>query len=471
MPGILRHGAYVPYFRLSGSQIGDAWGRSGSRGEKAVANYDEDSLTLAVEAARDCLAGWDRSTIDALFFVSTTSPYREKLGATLIAAVLGLRSDILTADFAHSLRSWTTALEMARVCVQAGKAGSVLVVAADTRTVHPGSPQEPLLGDGAAAFLIGRGRSAAGWESFASVSNEMMDTWRTQEDTFICSWEDRWVKQHGFLQVTGIAVDRVLAESGLSANQLDRAVLCGPDTRSQRQLAGTLKLSEGTILSDLLADRVGFAGAAHAPLMLAFALEEAGPGETILVAGYGDGADAMLLKTTDQVAEAAGQRGVKGHLAIKKGLANYERYLWYRRLVDVHPPPALLVGSSATALWRDRNSVLRLKGSRCRACGEPAFPIQRICRGCGARDDHDEIPLAETRGKLFTYTLDYLAGQTDPPLIQSVVDLKPGCRIYTSMTDADPDDVRLEMDVEMTFRRTRKAEGFYNYFWKCRPVR
>lgn len=471
MPGILRHGAYVPYFRLSGSQIGDAWGRGGSRGEKAVANYDEDSLTLAVEAARDCLAGWDRSTIDGLFLASTTSPYREKLGASLISAVLGLRPDILTADFSHSLRAGTTALEMARVCVQAGKAGSILVVSADTRTVHPGSPQEPLLGDGAAAFLIGRGRCGAGWESFASVSHEMMDTWRTQEDTFVRSWEDRWVKQHGFLEITGTAIDRVLAESGLSVNQLDRAVLCAPDPRSQRQLAGAGRLAEGVRLTDLLADRVGFTGAAHALLMLAFALEEAGPGETILLAGYGDGADALLLKTTENVAGARGRRGVKGHLDRKQGLANYERYLWYRRLVEVHPPSALLVGSSATALWRDANSVLRLQGSRCRACGEPAFPIQRVCRGCGAKDDYDEIALAETQGKLFTYTLDYLAGQTDPPLIQSVVDLEPGCRVYTSMTDADAKDVRVEMDVEMTFRRMRMAEGFYNYFWKCRPVR
>ena len=111
MPGILRYGAYIPYFRLSRSDLGDAWAGRASRGEKAVANHDEDSLTLAVEAARDCLDGWDRSRIDGLFFVSTTSPYSEKQSAGLIASVLGLRSDILTADFAHCLRAGTTAME------------------------------------------------------------------------------------------------------------------------------------------------------------------------------------------------------------------------------------------------------------------------------------------------------------------------------------------------------------------------
>jgi 3-hydroxy-3-methylglutaryl CoA synthase len=471
MPGILRYGAYIPSFRLPGTEIGDAWARRGARGEKAVANYDEDSLTLAVEAARDCLDGWDRSTIDGLFFVSTTSPYREKQGATLIASVLGLRSDILTSDLAHSLRAGTTALEMAKACTQSGKAESILVAFADTRTVHPGAPQEPWVGDGAAAFLIGRGSCGAEWASFASESNEMMDTWRTEEDGFVRSWEDRWVKQHGFLEVTGKAIDRVLQESGIPAQQLDHAVLYAPDSRSHRQLASRLDLGEGTKLADPLLESVGVAGAAHAPLMLAHALEQAGPDETILLAGYGDGADALVLKTTEHVKTIRGRRAVKGHLATGQRLANYERYLWYRRLVDVDPPQALLVGSSATVLWREKHSVLRLNGSRCKACGEAAFPIQRICNGCRSKDAYDEIPLAEARGKLFTYTLDYLAGQADPPLIQSVVDLEQGCRLYTSMTDAGADEVELEMDVEMTFRRTRKAQGFYNYFWKCRPVR
>ena len=471
MAGILRTGAYIPYFRLAGTEIADAWARPGSRGEKAVANYDEDSITLAVEAARDCLDGWDRSKIDGLLFVSTTSPYSEKQGASLIASVLGLRADILTADFSHCLRAGTTALEMAKAYAEAGQADCVLVTFADTRTAHPGAPQEPWLGDGAAAFLIGGGPSGAEWDSFASISNEMMDTWRKREDAFVRSWEDRWVKQHGLLEVTGAAVDRVLRKSGVSVARLDRAVLHAPDPRAHRQLAGALGLEAGIRLSDPLLDSVGAAGAAHVPLMLANALEEAGPDETILVAGYGDGADAMVLRTTAHVKALRGRRAVQGHLASKRRLANYDRYLWYRRLVDVHPPQPLLVGSSATVLWRGTRSVLRLHGSRCKGCGEAAFPVQRICNRCRSKDAYDEIPLSEARGRLFTYTLDYLAGQADPPLIQSVVDLEPGCRIYTSMTDADSADVALEMQVEMTFRRIREAEGFHNYFWKCRPVR
>ncbi len=471
MAGILRYGAYIPLFRLPRSDIGEAWAGRAPRGEKAVANHDEDSLTLAVEAARDCLHGWDRSEIDGLFFVSTTSPYREKQGASLIASVLGLRSDILTADFSHCLRAGTTALELADAYTESGRASRILVAFSDTRTAHPGAPQEPGLGDGAAAFLIGKGRSAAMWGSFVSVANEMMDTWRTEEDSFVHGWEDRWVKSRGFLDMTRTAVHRLLDKSGLMARDLDRAVLYAPDTRSHRQIAGRLGVGEATQIADSLMEDVGVAGAAHLPLMLAGALEKARPGETILVAGYGDGADAILLETTEYVQRLGGRRGVTGHLGSRRRLPNYNRYLWHRRLLDVHPPPALLVGSSATVLWRESSSVLRLNGSRCSSCGEACFPIQRICSGCRSKDAYDEIGLSESKGRLFTYTLDYLAGQTDPPLIQSVVDLEPGCRLYTSMTDADAAEVELEMEVEMTFRRIRKAEGFYNYFWKCRPVR
>lgn len=469
MVGILRHGAYLPYFRLSRSDIAAAWSGAARKGEKAVASHDEDSLTLAVEAARDCLDGFDRSRIDGLFFASTTSPYREKQGASLIAEVLGLRSRILTADFAHSLRAATTALELARTYVESGRARSILVTAADVRLAHPGAPQEPWLGDGGAAFLVGEGPVGVVWEGFATLAHEMLDTWRTDEDEFIRGWEDRWAKQHGLFALSRETIRLAGEQRDIPAGGVDCAVIQAPDPRSHRQLLRMLDLREEQAADPLL-EQAGAAGTAHPLLMLSRALEACTPGGRLLVCGYGDGADVMFLRATDRVGQIGGRRGVAGHLTRKRALPSYDRFLWYRNLVRAHPPPALLVGSSATALWRDRRSVMRLHGSRCTACGEAVFPIQRVCCGCRARDAYEEVPLAEAGGRLFTFTLDYLASQKDPPLIQAVVDLDPGCRLYTSMTDADADDVELEMPVEMTFRRFRRAEGFYNYFWKCRPA-
>src|SRR4030065_66664 len=123
MAGIVSYGAYVPLRRLS----------TGSQSEKAVANWDEDSLTMAGAAATDCLKGLDRKSIDGLYFASTTPPYGEKLAATTAAWAVDLRRDILTADITDSLRAGTAALRMAADTVKAGSAENILVNACDPR--------------------------------------------------------------------------------------------------------------------------------------------------------------------------------------------------------------------------------------------------------------------------------------------------------------------------------------------------
>ena len=99
MAGITSYGAYVPFCRLSRDIVSRAWGKSPSKGERAVAGFDEDSVTMATEAAFDCLRGLNRGEVDGLFFASTTSPYKEKQAATLIATVADLGDEIITADF------------------------------------------------------------------------------------------------------------------------------------------------------------------------------------------------------------------------------------------------------------------------------------------------------------------------------------------------------------------------------------
>ena len=122
MLGILSYGAYVPLYRLGWDEIAKAWGGKAPKGEKAVANHDEDSITKGVEAAINCLGSLDRKEIDGLYLASTTSPYREKQCASLIAAALDLRDDIITCDCTNSLRAGTIALRTALDAVKAGSA-------------------------------------------------------------------------------------------------------------------------------------------------------------------------------------------------------------------------------------------------------------------------------------------------------------------------------------------------------------
>ena len=173
MAGIISYGAYIPRFRLGKETVG--WGMPM---EKAVANYDEDSITMAVAAGMDCIAGLKRDAVDGLFFATTTSPYIEKQGAATVAAAIDLGRNIVTNDATNSLRAGTLAMMSALDAIKAGSAKQVMVTAADTRTGPPGSDIAQAAGDGAAAILFGDKGVIANVLGSYSVSEELIDLWR-----------------------------------------------------------------------------------------------------------------------------------------------------------------------------------------------------------------------------------------------------------------------------------------------------
>ena len=140
---------------------------------------------------------------------------------------------------------------------------------------------------------------------------------------------------------------------------------------------------------------------------------------------------------------------------------SYEKYLTFRNILETAPEAPFSIDSAATVLWRDRSWVMGLHGSRCKKCGLVSFPVQRVCFGCQSKDNFEEVRLSDKEGKVFTFSLDYLAGTPDPPVVQTVLESSEGsARIYCMMTDVDPKEVKVDMDVKMTFRRIREATGF-----------
>jgi hypothetical protein len=121
MKGITAYGMYLPYYRLKRETIFRAmgWFNPGiaglAKGEKTVANYDEDSLTMAVAAGIDCLRDVEREKIDALYIASTTLPYKERGNASIAGAALNLSPNTRTARLAGSRNS---SLEMVRPRLQ-----------------------------------------------------------------------------------------------------------------------------------------------------------------------------------------------------------------------------------------------------------------------------------------------------------------------------------------------------------------
>jgi 3-hydroxy-3-methylglutaryl CoA synthase len=405
--------------------------------------------------------------VDALFFASTTYPFREKQAAALVAKALDLRRDTRTTDVSGSLRAGTDALQAAFDAVAAGSARRALVIASDCRLGAPGSAQEQAFGDGAAAFLIGVSDTIVDLAGAHVFADEIVDLWRTEGDPFVHSWEERFVVQEGYTPGITEAVRGLLERMHASPGDFARAALYAPDARSHAGAAAASKLDRGALV-DPLFGRLGNAGVAFAPLLLASALETAKPGERILLASYGDGAAAFAFAATPHLEKLEPRRGVAFHLARRRAVASYDRYLKARGLDTKEYGGGRDPGLSATIHFREREEDVAMKGQRCKRCGGVQFPIQRVCERCFAKDDFELLRLAERTGRVVTYTFDFFFPTPDPPTIVAITDID-GARVHLQLVDVRPEDVKIGMPVEPVFRRIHQVGGRPNYYWKGVP--
>ncbi|MQG41228.1 MAG: hydroxymethylglutaryl-CoA synthase family protein [SAR202 cluster bacterium] len=467
MPGISAYGAYVPRYRLGAET--DGWN---SAGQRSVANFDEDSVSMAVAAAIDCLNGREREEIDGLLFATTTPPYAEKQCASIIATALDLRRDIFTADITDVLRAGTTALKSALDSVAAGSAKNVLMVASDNRQGPPKSEAERNSGDGAVAFIISEDAVIAEQAGSYTITENMMDTWRSAGDQFVRSWEDRFAIEEGLERIIGEAISGFMEKEGVSVKDVTKLALYSPDARRHGQLARHLGFQPEQV-QDPLFGRMGNTGAAFPLMLLAGALEDGSPDQLLLTVAYGDGSDVLGFRTTSKIGERGQGLGVSGFLDSGQVLDSYETYakwrnVWLTDSSSRRPDPQ---SPSVTALWRESDQNIKFHGGVCNQCGYVQYPPQRVCVECQSRDDSTPIRLSDKLGTVFTYSLDYLAGTVDTPLAVVVVDYEPGGRVLCMMTDREVGEVQIGMPVQMSFRKLRVVNGIHNYYWKAVPLR
>lgn len=477
MAGIVSYGAYIPYYRLPRSEIGKTWGRPEDRGEKAVANHDEDSITMSVAAGTDCLTGIDPKTVEALFMATTTAPYKERHNSTIVARALDIGREARTADFANCLRAGTIALSSGIDAVNAGACKKVLVVTADTRLGAVSGENEQVFGDGAAALLLGSEKVAVEIECIHSLSEDFVDNWRAHNDTFVRSWEDRFTADEGHRMILAEAAAGVMKKCGLSPRDFARICFYGSNSRRHKELGKALGFGPGQI-QDPMFDTVGNTGTALPLMILVAALEEVKPGDRILLVSWGSGSDAIVMRATDEIEKIRNRRGIKRHLQMKVTLDSYGRYLRWRGLVEpepAHRPEKL--PTSLSSLWREHGYALPLYGVKCRKCGTPQLYLNststraRICIECHAKDEFEPYRFGNKKGRLTSFSHDYLAVSDDPPNTIAIVDFEGGGRGAFDMADRDPGECKVGLTVEMTFRRMFFDKGIHNYYWKCKPLR
>lgn len=467
MVGITAYSGYVPRFRLDRAAIARAWGTSQPAGEIAVANYDEDPLTMAVEAALACFVDEERDGIDGLYFASTSAPYAEKQVASMVATACDLSRRTQTADFAGSIRAGLSAVVSAANAVRAGARRNVLVAAGDSRMAAPESEMEGLLGAGAAAVRIGQERVLAEVVAVASVSEEFTHLWRTDTQRFLQAFPGRFSNVYGYARDLGEAVKTLLAEQGLSPSAVRKLALYAPDARAAIDLAKTLGFDARTQLVPPPVGSIGSAGVADPLLALGAALDEAAAGDWVVVAAYGEGADAILLRVTPELAQYRVGMSFRRMQESKLPLASYEQYLKFRRVLDVEEPGEAI---NNVLEFKELKQDIRLYGSRCPACATVQFPMATVCIACQTREGLSDHKLRK-QGTIFTFTVDHLIANLTHPLPMAVVDLEGGGRLYLQVTDFMEHEVQIGSPVALTFRRLHEGGGNYNYFWKARPVR
>ncbi len=347
--------------------------------------------------------------------------------------------------------------------VKAGRANNVLVAASDTRMAPPAGFNEQALGDGAGAILLGKKNVIAEILDSYSISDELVATWRNESDTFIRAWEDRMVMDESYSKVMPEVLSGVMNKCGLSPKDFAKVVFDPPgDVRRHGRVAAEL----------------GFQ-AAMPLMMLVSALEQAEPGEKILFAGYGNGADAFVLQVTNAIKKLGERRGFAKHLASKHMMERYNDYLRWREICPLdqarRPDRGYI---SVAAVWRQRKDLLGLWGIKCRRCKTPQYdnggitttPI-RVCAVCGAVDDFDDYDFSGKQATVFSYTHDQLAPAADSPSSVVLIDFEDGGRMLFDLTDREPDEVKVGMKVEMTFRKVYFDKRIVNYYWKARPIR
>ncbi len=466
MSGIVRYGSYVPFFRLQRASLG------GGKGERAAASYDEDAVSMAVEAARDALRDELRggsAAPDTLLFATISPPYVEKLNAATIQTALDLPTATCALDLGNSTRAGATLLAVAADLARAGR--RVLACAGEVTVGAPGGGREAMGGDGAAAFVFGPDDEAAARViASASCTEVFLDTWRSPDMRFPKQWEERFGADI-HVPAFGELLQRTLKLAGQKPADITRVILDGTNDRAVKAVLRVAGFKPEQTVEDLSAS-VGRAGAAHAGLMLAHALDQAQPGERILVAVAADGGDALVLEVTDQIARARPQHSVASWIAAKRNDLGYTAYLKWRGVLDFEPPrrpdPQ---APAAPPTRRSERWKYAFFGCRCKACGTAQLPPQRVCVACQAVDQREQVPFADAACKVTTFTIDHLAYSLQPPTVVAVVDFDQGGRFTCQLTDVDPGKVGIGDELEMTFRNMYSAGGVQNYFWKARPRR
>jgi uncharacterized OB-fold protein len=323
--------------------------------------------------------------------------------------------------------------------------------------------------------LIGQGDVIARSLGTYSTTIDFVDHYRSRGMDADYGWESRWIRDEGYTGLIGSALKAALAKFAVTGSQIDRFIV--PITL--KGVAEGIAKKAGVkpeAVADTLGATVGDSGVAHSFLLLAAALEQAQAGEKILLVGFGQGVDVILLEATGKAASLAPRRGVKGSLARGTRDENYPRWLFHRSNLPLDKGMRAEGDEKqpGSTLWRNRKAVLGLVGGRCTVSGTVQFPKSDISVDPVNHSVHtqEDYPLAEIPARIVTYTADALTYSPAPPSYYGMIDFEGGGRMMAEFTDFSPESIEVGRELQMMFRIKAfdDRRDFTKYFWKAVPT-
>lgn len=466
--GIKRMGAYLPLLRLERRAAADAlrWsGLGGGRtGRRGVAAWDEDAVSLAVEAARIAKAPGDDPR--ALVFASTSAPFFERCHAGIVVDALALPRATRSLDVANSRRC---AVSMLAAALSDGAAGDTLITAGERRATSPGSPLQLAWGDGGAAALVGEGPGGARLLGSATMTWDFLDVYASREHPAPYASEERFVREVAAAEILAPAITGALRAAGVAAAKISAAVVHEPVSGAYRAVAAQLGLAADNVL-DRVSAAAGDLGAAHVLFGLALALHEAKPGDRLLVAGFGGGCDALVLEVAGPT---PGAGSAARALAEGQAFDDYIRFLGLTGSLELDwgPRSEVELKASASALHRHGRDMMGFIGGRDES-GNVQFPKSPVPVAPGAKGPLTDLRLADTPAKVVSFTVDRLTYTPDPPFNFGLVQFEGGARLPMEFCDVPSGGLAIGDDLIMRFRvkALDRKRGSRTYFWKAAPA-
>ncbi|MCB0200116.1 MAG: hydroxymethylglutaryl-CoA synthase [Anaerolineae bacterium] len=335
--GIVGYGAYVPRYRLPASEVARVWsGRDAELPivEKAVAGLDEDTATMSIEAARNALAraGVDPKRIRAVWVGSESHPYAVKPTSTIVAEALDIVPLTQAADWEFACKAGTEAMQAAIAFVGSGMADYALSIGMDTAQGRPGDALEYTAAAGGAAMLLGPAeQSLALIEASLSYVTDTPDFWRRAHAHYP-SHGQRFTGEPAYFHHVISAAEMMLEGMGRTAADYRYAVLHQPNSKFPQRAAKQLGFRKEQIETGLLAPIIGNTYAGSSLIGLTAVLDEAQPGDRVLVVSFGSGAgsDAFSLEITGAITAAQRQALTTKEYIERRAEIDYATYARYR---------------------------------------------------------------------------------------------------------------------------------------------